>query len=196
MGDSLIKAADFTVSGEPDRTLLPYTKCVYFSTRSIVDLKIEAIVNAANSQLRAGSGVCGVIFENSDHKALQRECSSKAPCPTGGCVLTNSYSKSGNYKYIIHAVGPMGEKPDLLEKVYTSILDCCLENNIKEVAIPCISTGIYGYPEKKASIVALQATKTWLEKHPDKMEKIVFVLFTRESIEYYRRNTSKVFAQE
>ena len=196
MEDPLLEAAAFIASYTPTQTLQPYTKCVYFSTRSIVDLKVEAIVNAANSMLRPGSGVCGVIFGNSDYKALEKECLSKAPCPTGECVLTNSYSNSGNYKYIIHAVGPMGEKPDLLEKVYTSILDCCLEHNIKEVAIPCISTGVYGYPEKEASLVALLAIKDWLKRNPDKMEKIILVLFTKESIKYYRQNTGKVFSEE
>eukprot|EP00766_Chilomastix_caulleryi_P000267 gnl/Chilomastix_caulleri/1256.p1 GENE.gnl/Chilomastix_caulleri/1256~~gnl/Chilomastix_caulleri/1256.p1 ORF type:complete len:146 (+),score=30.34 gnl/Chilomastix_caulleri/1256:335-772(+) len=120
----------------------------------------------------------------------------KSPCKTGECVLTNSYSNSGNYKYIIHAVGPVGEQPDVLEKTYISVLNCCVENGIKEVAIPCISTGIYGYPEKEACIVVLYTIKSWLKENPDKIDKIILDLFTAESLKYYMEYTNQIFSVE
>ena len=131
----------------------------------------EAIVNAANSNLRAGGGVCGAIFSAARSvgmdSTLAAECASKAPCPTGSAVWTNAYGVSG--KYIIHAVGPIwnGSRSignDLpsqdvgqlkqLKASYTSVFDVATRLGVASVAIPSISTGIYGLPAEFGAAIA------------------------------------------
>lgn len=131
----------------------------------------EAIVNAANSNLLAGSGVCGAIFAAARsvgmYSTLAADCVSKAPCPTGSAVWTNAYGVSG--KYIIHAVGPIwkGSKSignDLssqdvdqlrqLAAAYISVFDVATQLGVTSVAIPSISTGIYGLPAEFGATIA------------------------------------------
>lgn len=133
----------------------------------IVTMDTDAIVNAANSQLLAGSGVCGAIFRAAGERAgeLQAECLAKAPCPTGQSVLTDSYGLKA--KYIIHTVGPVwqggtqGEK-DLLYSCYRTALDLAADAQCKSIAFPLISAGIFGYPKEEALAVARQAVTDFL----------------------------------
>ena len=133
----------------------------------IVTMDTDAIVNAANSQLLAGSGVCGAIFRAAGERAgeLQAECLAKAHCPTGQSVLTDSYGLKA--KYIIHTVGPVwqggtqGEK-DLLYSCYRTALDLAADAQCKSIAFPLISAGIFGYPKEEALAVARQAVTDFL----------------------------------
>ncbi|WP_296919500.1 macro domain-containing protein [Megasphaera sp.] len=136
----------------------------------IVTMDTDAIVNAANSQLLAGSGVCGAIFRAVGARAgeLQAECSSKAPCPTGQSVLTGSYGLKA--RYIIHTVGPVwqggeqGER-ERLYSCYKTALALADQENCQSIAFPLISAGIFGYPKEEALDVARQAAADFLRHH-------------------------------
>ena len=151
--------------------------------QNIVEMGTDAIVNAANTGLSRGSGVCGAIFYAAGAKKLQEECDKKAPCPTGKAVLTNAYQLKA--KYIIHAVGPVwnggayGEK-EQLHSAYESALELASENGCTSIAFPLISAGIYGYPKKEAMETAVSSILQFLEKC--EME-VFLVLFDEESFQ-------------
>ena len=127
---------------------------------SITNMDTEAVVNAANSGLREGSGVCGYIFDAAGNRELQAACDKIGHCDTGDAVITPGFKMKN--KYIIHAVGPIwnggnnGEKKLLYGAYYNSLLRA-KENSICSIAFPLISAGIYGYPIEKAWNVALEA---------------------------------------
>lgn len=118
---------------------------------------------------------------------LQEECRTLNGCETGNAKLTGGYKLPA--KYIIHSVGPIGEKPDLLLSCYQKSLDLMKENKLTTIAFPCISTGIYGYPNENAANVALKAVRDWLENDEYKVnvKRIVFCLFLDVDIEIYHK---------
>ncbi|RVU55379.1 macro domain-containing protein [Anaerosphaera multitolerans] len=133
----------------------------------ILDFRGDAIVNAANSGLKMGSGVCGAIFKAAGAEELQRECDLIGYCNTGEAVITKGYKLK--VKNIIHTVGPMyqgGDKgeEELLKKAYINSLKLAKENNIKSIAFPLISSGIYGYPYDDALKVAKAAINEFLDE--------------------------------
>lgn len=97
---------------------------------------------------------------------------------------------------MIHTVGPMGEKPDLLSSCYKNSLNVLLENGLKSVAFPCISTGIYGYPQLPAAHVASYTVRKHLENHSDKVDRVIFCLFTPEDKEIYEGVLQSYFPLE
>lgn len=148
----------------------------------------DAIVNAANKQLMGGSGVCGAIFHASGHyKALQDECNKVGPIETGEAAITSGFDLKA--KYIIHAVGPKyflcksdAEAEELLKKAYVSSLKLADKYNLKSIAFPSISTGVYGYPKDRACKVALKAIK---EYDPSSVELVLIVCFDDETYNLY-----------
>ncbi|KAG4080611.1 hypothetical protein HA402_006212 [Bradysia odoriphaga] len=153
----------------------------------ITSLEIDAIVNAANSSLAGGGGVDGAIHTAAGRPLLQGECKTLKGCETGNAKLTGGYKLPA--KYIIHSVGPIGEKPDLLHSCYEKSLDLLKENKLTTIAFPCISTGIYGYPNEEAANVALKAVREWLDKNEYKhnVRRIIFCLFLDVDIEIYHK---------
>ncbi len=154
----------------------------------ITTYKAEAIVNAANSNLLAGGGVCGAIHKKAG-KELEEYCKPLAPCSTGEAVLTPAFGLDS--KYVIHAVGPRWydgtrNEADLLAKAYDSIFFIVKENNIRSVAIPAISTGIYNFPLEQATHIAVERAKTFLKSSPD--TEIIFVCFDDETFQSYYSN--------
>lgn len=154
----------------------------------ITKLPVDAIVNAANNQLRAGAGVCGAI-----HKAagpeLEKECLTLSGCDTGQAKITKGYRLPA--KYVIHTVGPVwhgGERnePDLLASCYETSLKLALENKIKTIAFPAISCGIFGYPIPQATEIAVQETAKFLECHPE-IETVYFVCFDNTIFDAYNK---------
>jgi len=133
-----------------------------FLRADITTLKVDAIVNAANTQLLAGGGVCGAIFRAAGYHELQAACSKLAPIQTGEAVITSGFNLPA--KFIIHTAGPIyhggqfGEE-NLLRSCYVNSLKLAAENNLQSVAFPLISSGIYGYPPHDALKVAVQAIK-------------------------------------
>lgn len=130
----------------------------------IVQMETDAIVNAANSGLLAGNGVCGAIF----HAVGPRARELQAPCPTVQSVLTDSYGLKA--KYIIHTVGPLwqggqrGER-NLLASCYATALELAASHGCRSIAFPLISAGIFGYPKAEALDVAREAAEAFLKNH-------------------------------
>ena len=119
----------------------------------ITRMKVDAIVNAANTQLLAGGGVCGAIFRAAGHYELQAACDKVSPIQTGGAVATPAFKL--NAKIIIHTAGPVWSggsrnEAELLKACYTNSLKIAVENNCESIAFPLISSGIYGVPKNVA----------------------------------------------
>jgi len=130
----------------------------------ICDQKTDAVVNAANSDLLAGGGVCGAIFNKAGYQQLQQACDEIGHCDTGKAVYTPGFALS---RYIIHAVGPIyrdgrsGER-ELLASAYQSSLRIADELELESIAFPLISAGIYGYPKAEALQVAVESIGSYL----------------------------------
>ena len=153
----------------------------------------EAIVNAANEQLRVGGGVDGAI-NRAGGPQIQEEARKIGYCPTGQAVLTTG----GNLKakYVIHTVGPRYKngragEPELLASCYRESLKLASARGIKSLSFPSISTGIYGYPIADAAKTALGTVKTYLKEHPE-MELVRFVLFGQQAFEPYAAALQKL----
>ena len=130
---------------------------------SVVYARVDAIVNAANSALMAGGGVCGAIFQAAGHDKLTAACRAIGHCDTGNAVITPGFGCKA--KYIIHAVGPIysGRPRDaqLLASVYRSCLDRAEEKGLTSIGLCSISTGIFGYPLEDAARIAMDVLKTY-----------------------------------
>lgn len=130
----------------------------------ITTLETDCIVNAANSELLAGGGVCGAIFRAAGYAELTQACEKIGGCPTGGAVITPGFRLKA--RYIIHAVCPIwnggqnGEK-NLLFSAYTNSLKLARENSCRTIAFPLISAGIYGYPLHDAWETAVEAVSSY-----------------------------------
>lgn len=153
----------------------------------ITQLAVDAIVNSANPSLLAGSGLCGVIHKGAGPE-LELECKKIGGCSKGEAVITKGFNLKA--KNIIHAVGPHyifdgQEREKLLENCYLSILRLADCNNIKSLAIPAISTGIYKYPIEEATKIALKTVSDFIETENKNIEEIIFVLFSKEVKEVY-----------
>lgn len=157
----------------------------------ITQLKVDAIVNAANSSLLGGGGVDGAIHR-AGGPAILEECrkivAKQGGCKTGEAVITTA----GNLpaRYVIHTVGPVwngGNKNEasLLASCYNESLKLAANNKIASVAFPNISTGIYGYPKKEAAEVAIRSVTEFLTQN-DFIGKVYFVCFDEENYQLYQ----------
>lgn len=148
-----------------------------------------AIVNAANKELSAGGGVSGAIHQVAGSE-LEEECRKLGGCNTGEAKLTEGYNLP--VKYVIHTVGPIysGKPKDRedLTRSYQSCLKLASENKMKSIAFPSISTGIYGYPVKEASEIAINAIIEYLLEH-EEIERVRMVLHSDEDYKTYRDTT-------
>ena len=153
----------------------------------ITSLKADAIVNAANSSLLGGGGVDGAIHRAAG-KELLAECRTLNGCKTGDAKITKGYNLSA--KFVIHTVGPVWNggrsgEPEKLASCYQRSLEVAVENGIKTIAFPNISTGVYGYPKQEAARIATQTVISFLENNR-KIEQVIFCVFDNENFEYYR----------
>ena len=148
-------------------------------------LKIDAIVNAANTSLLGGGGVDGAIHRAAG-PGLLNECRKIGGCPTGEARITSAYNLPT--KYVIHTVGPIyqgkDEDPKLLSNCYSNSLELAVKNHITSMAFPAISCGVYGYPIKEACRIAIDTTCDFLEQNSS-LQKIVFVLFSANDYNVY-----------
>lgn len=144
----------------------------------ITKMCVDAIVNAANTDLQMGGGVCGAIFKAAGASKLQVACDRLAPIRTGEAVITPGFGLPA--KYIIHAAGPVyrhlnaGQSEQYLHAAYTNSLKCAMENGCESVAFPLISSGIYGYPKDEALKVATSAIQDFLADHDINVSLVVF----------------------
>jgi O-acetyl-ADP-ribose deacetylase len=148
----------------------------------------EALVNAANRQLRPGGGVDGAIHR-AGGPAIEAEARTLGGCPTGEARITTG----GNLKvrYVIHTVGPVyrdglhGE-PELLASCYRESLKLASVRGIKSLAFPSISTGVYGYPMEDAARIAIKTVTDYLAHHPE-IELVRLVLFGAAAYAVYQK---------
>lgn len=137
--------------------------------QDITKMNVDAIVNAANTQLQMGGGVCGAIFRAAGAEKLQAACDKLAPIETGGAALTPGFALPA--RYVIHAAGPVYDARNAarcrekLESAYTSALALAEKKRCKSIAFPLISSGIFGYPKAEALQAARAAIARYLDGH-------------------------------
>ncbi|WP_420571025.1 O-acetyl-ADP-ribose deacetylase [Kordia sp.] len=155
----------------------------------ITTLKVDAIVNAANSSLLGGGGVDGAIHRKGGSEILEackKIRARQGKCNTGEAVITTAGKLPS--KYVIHTVGPVWntggkDKEKLLANCYKNSLDLAIEHNIKTIAFPNISTGIYKFPKQLAAEIAIKTVSTY--KHKKTIDKLYFSCFDQENFEVY-----------
>jgi len=153
----------------------------------ITRITADAVVNAANTSLLGGGGVDGAIHRAAGPQLLE-ECRSLKGCKTGEAKITRGFNLPA--RYVIHTVGPVWHggnrhESDLLTSCYQNSLSLAATYQLKTIAFPNISTGVYGYPKHDAATVAVSAVKAWLLVHQE-FEKVIFVVFDEENYHIYK----------
>jgi O-acetyl-ADP-ribose deacetylase (regulator of RNase III) len=153
----------------------------------ITRLDVDAIVNAANGELAPGGGVSGAIHRAAGPE-LARACAAVGSCPTGEARLTPGFLLPA--RFVIHAVGPIWRggdagEADLLASAYTSAMRLAAEHDLRSIAFPAISTGIYGYPLGPATDIAVRAVRAALDN--SSVDLVVFACFSPDVLQEYRR---------
>ncbi|MFW5736666.1 MAG: macro domain-containing protein [Halanaerobium sp.] len=160
----------------------------------VVQNDIEAVVNAANAELKIGGGVAGAIHRKAGPE-LEKACRPLAPISPGEAVLTKAFRLPN--QYVIHTLGPVygRDKPEaeLLEKCYQNSLELAENNDIKSVAFPAISTGAFGYPIQEAAEISLKTIKR-MAAELENIEVIRFVLYSSRDLNVYQDQAQKIFA--
>ena len=154
----------------------------------ITKLKVDAIVNAANTSLLGGGGVDGAIHRAAGSELL-KECRKLNGCKTGEAKITKGYNLPA--KYVIHTVGPVwfrgiNNEDELLSNCYKNSLNLAVEYKIKTIAFPSISTGVYSFPFERAGNIAVNTVRKYLEKE-NSIDKVIFVCFGAEAFEIYKK---------
>ena len=155
----------------------------------ITTLAVDAVVNAANESLLGGGGVDGAIHRAAGPGLLE-ECRRIGGCPTGEARITRGYLLPA--RFVIHTVGPVWRggrsgEPELLASAYRSSLRLALENSLRSIAFPAISTGVYGYPPGSAAEIAVGTAAAFVRNHPDALSEVIFCCFSEPSAEEHRR---------
>ena len=145
----------------------------------ITTLKVDAIVNAANESLLGGGGVDGAIHRAAGPELLA-ETRTLGGCPTGEARITSGYRLPA--KWVIHAVGPVWRggaagEDDLLASAYRHAMELAHEVGARRIAFPAISTGVYGFPKRRAAAIAVATVRDVLARHPDAFDQVIFCCF-------------------
>lgn len=149
----------------------------------ITIMPVDAIVNAANTLLQEGGGVCGAIFKAAGASKLKAACDQLAPIKTGEAVVTPGFDLPA--KFIIHTAGPVyhdgnHQEEELLRACYWNSMKRAVENKCKSVAFPLISSGIYGYPKEEALRVATETIQDFLNCNEDDID-VTLVIFDKSA---------------
>ena len=164
--------------------------------RDITEMKVDAIVNAANNTLLGGGGVDGAIHRAGGPVILE-QCKKIGGCPTGEARITTAGNMPS--KYVIHTVGPVykgGSKGEdkLLYNAYYNSLKLAKEYGLKTVAFPSISTGVYGYPKEEAGKIAVGAVMDFIDNEKG-LEEVIFVSFSKDNYLLYKEILDKATNQ-
>ena len=162
-------------------------------TMDITQADVECIVNAANNSLLGGGGVDGAIHRAAGPDLL-KECRTLHGCKTGEAKITGGYRLKA--KYVIHTVGPVysgaAEDAKLLHSCYWNSLELAREHGIHSIAFPAISTGVYGYPLRAATEIALKTVADWMKVYPDVGMSVLFACFDDRTTNVYREVWEKL----
>ena len=161
---------------------------IYAIKADITTLKVDAIVNAANTSLLGGGGVDGAIHRAAGLELLYA-CRGLGGCHSGEAKITNGYQLPASY--IIHAVGPVWSggnhgEAELLASCYRNSLKLAAEHRCRTIAFPCISTGIYGYPVEEAAAIATATVKAALEDESS-IDEVIFCCYSDDDLKVYRK---------
>lgn len=180
--------------------------CISIWQGDITRLAVDAVVNAANSQMLGCLIPLHACIDNCIHtfagvqlraecdrqmRTLRKKYGKNYEQPTAVPMLTDAYNLPA--KKVIHIVGPIVQyrlTPELekdLSDCYSNTLDMCMENGLKTVAFCCISTGVFNFPNKRAAEIAVKTVTDWLLENPNKMERVIFNVFKDEDREYYEK---------
>lgn len=157
----------------------------------ITTLAVDAIVNAANTQLAPGGGVCGAIHRAAGPE-LAAACARVAPCPTGEARITPGFRLPA--RFVIHAVGPVWHggnagEPELLASAYRASLQLACDRQLRSIAFPAISTGIYGYPLGDATAIAVDTVRSFADA--GSLQRVIFACFNDDVLAAYRHEIGR-----
>jgi len=163
----------------------------------ITQQQVDAIVNAANSSLLGGGGVDGAIHRAAGPGLLE-ECRRLNGCNTGDAKITKGYNLPADW--VIHTVGPIWQggvrgEDELLASCYRRCLAIAEQYEIRTMAFPAISTGVFGFPSDRAARIAVSEVKTFLEKHSS-VENVFFVCFNHQTYDYYRSAVKEILLSQ
>ncbi len=166
-----------------------------FSRNDITKMRVDAIVNAANTNLQAGGGVCGAIFRAAGLLKLQHACNKLAPIKTGEAVITPGFEAIA--KFIIHTAGPIyqsgnSEQETLLYNCYYNSLKIAKQNRLKSIAFPLISAGIYGYPPYEVIEIAVKAISDFIGSDFGNDMFVYLVIFDNQALNKFQPQIAEI----
>ncbi|WFD31154.1 hypothetical protein MSPP1_002188 [Malassezia sp. CBS 17886] len=172
---------------------------VALTDSDITKLHLDAIVNAANKSLLGGGGVDGAIHAAANDAQFLEECRRHGGCGTGEAKVTNAYNLP--CKSVIHTVGPVYDRHSpskarsFLQDAYRNSLDAAVQNQLRSIAFPSISTGVYGFPINDAAQAAVEEVHTYLQgPHGDQIDLVVFCCFSAADLRVYENVARQFFA--